>query len=209
MELILKDKPFIIERAELSASVPDPYWLRKYHPGGDPRLFWSLDVWAEGELGGDVCSPRASIEEMHLPIQRWVDVAGQTIEWLGPYDEKAGVPNGIFYIEQHESIERARLRFTQRDGTAFRFEWEGACDIYWDEEYGRDVPFSMAGWARFIGVTVFGSGADTAESLWGRLAQYLDPRDFVLGELVHSPHRYDSGVKMVHAKFTPSDERTA
>ena len=203
MEFILKDKPFAIKSAELSAAVLDPYWLRKYHPTGDPRLFWSLEVEAEGELGGEVCSPWASVEEMRFPICRWVDVGGQTVEWAGPYDEKAGVPNGRFYLNEHERISRARLRFTERDGVHFRFEWEGVCDVFWDEEYGRDVPFSAAGWARFTGVTVYGSGADTDESLRGRLAQNLEPGDFVQGLLLNEGHRYDSGVKMARAVFTP------
>ena len=140
---------------------------------------------------------------MRFPIRRWVDVVGQTVEWAGPYDEKAGVPNGSFYLDEHERISRARLRFTERDRTAFRFEWEGLCDVCGDEEYGRNVPFSAAGWARFAGVTVLGSGADTDESLRGRLAQHLDPLDFAQGPLLHEGHRYDSDAKIARAVFTP------
>ena len=203
MEFILKDEPFAIKSAELSASVLNPHWLRKYHPAGDPRVLWFLEVWAEGELDGEVCSARASAEEMRFPIRRWVDVVGQAVEWAGPYDEKAGGPYGVFYLEEHEKIGRARLRFTERDGTAFRFDWEGACDVF---QYARDVPFSAAGWARFTGVTVYGSGADTDESVRARLAQHLDPRDFVQGPLLRSSYRrrFFRRVKMCHAVFTPS-----
>ena len=205
MEFILKDKPFAIERAELSATVPDPYWLRKYHPTGDSRLFWCLEVEAEGEVDEDVLTPFAAVEEMRFPIRRWTDLAGQFIEWSGPADEKAGVPNGRFYLEDHGRISRARLRFTEQDGVRLRFEWEGLCDVHWPYEFEQDVPFSATGWANFRGVAVFGSASDTEESLRSRLGENIDSRDFVPGQLVPGP-RYDSGVKMCSMVFTPWEQ---
>jgi hypothetical protein len=131
MEFILKGKPFAIWSAELSATIPDPSTLPKHLPAGDPRPFWTLEVWAEGELvsledeeepGGFAVEARASAEEMRFPIRRWEDVAGQTVEWAGLYDQKVGGPYGHFYLEEHDSIGRARLHFAERDGTTFRFE---------------------------------------------------------------------------------------
>lgn len=216
MEFFLKNKPFTIKSAELFANVPNPSHLPKRLPEGDPRPFWSLEVWAEGEwwaeeegeeeeMGG--VEARATAEEMRFPIRRWTDVLGQTIEWAGPYEQKVGGPYGNFYLGEHDTISRARLRFTDRDGTAFRFEWEGVCNVHGDEEYERNVPFSAAGWARFTGVTVFGGGADTDESLRARLAQYFDPHDFVQGTLLRRDYR--RGLfrrdKFSHAVFTPPD----
>jgi len=203
MVLILKDKTFAIKNARLSATIPDPYWLRTYHPTGDPRLFWSLEVKAEEEADGEMSAPLASRENLHFPIRRWVDVVGQIVEWSEPYDEKTGEPNGNFYVFEHGSIARACLTFPERNGVTFRFEWEGACDVFWDEDYGGDVPFSASGWAEFTGVTAYGNESDTSESLRGRLAEYLDPRDFVQGPLLREGHRYESGVKMARAVFTP------
>ncbi|MFL6228129.1 MAG: hypothetical protein ACJ741_05060 [Pyrinomonadaceae bacterium] len=203
MVLILKDKTFAIKSARLSATILDPYWLRRYHPAGDPRLFWSLEVEAEQETGGEMWEPRASSDNLHFPVRRWVDVVGQVAEWSEPHDEEWGELNGVFYVFGHENISRARLNFPERNGAAFRFEWEGVCDVLWDEDYGRDVPFSASGWAEFTGVTVLGSESDTDETLRGRLAGYLDPRDFVQGPLLREGHRYDSGVKMARAVFTP------
>jgi hypothetical protein len=76
-------------------------------------------------------------------------------------------------------------------------------------QYGRDVPFSAAGWARFKGVTVYGGGADTDETMRGRLARYFDPHDFVQGPLLRRSdrHGYFRRVETAHAVFTPSDAR--
>jgi hypothetical protein len=218
MEFILKDKPLAIRSAELSATIPDPSTLPKYLPAGDPRPFWTLEVWAEGELGGLedeeelgglMVEARASAEEMRFPIRRWVDVVGQTVEWAGPYDQKVGGPYGNFYLEEHDSIGRARLRFNERDGATFRFEWAGVCNAYLDAGYERDVPFSTAGWARFTGVTVGGNGADSDDSVRDRLARYFDPCDFVQGPLHCREYRrgYFRRAKYCHALFTPLDTR--
>ncbi len=215
MGFILKNKPLVVRSAELSATIPDPGRLPKRLPEGDPQPFWSLEVWAEGkwyedEETGDV-EARATAEEMRFHIRRWTDVVGQTVEWAGPYDQKVGGPYGHFYLEEHDRIGRARLRFTERDGAAFRFEWEGVCDVNGNEGYERDVPFSAAGWARFTGVGVLGGGADTDESLRSRLARYFDPHDLVQGPLIRRDYRHGffRRYKFSEAVFTPSDARAA
>jgi hypothetical protein len=154
---------------------------------------------------------RATAEQMRFPVRRWVDVAGQVVEWSEANGSAQGRPYGLFYLGEHEMIGRARLRFTERDGTAFRFEWDGVCDVFWSEEYGRDVPFSVTGWARFTHVTVGASGADTDETVRKRLAQYYDPDDFVQGPLIRRSHRegFFKRIESSHAVFTPSDLRAA
>lgn len=204
MEFILKDKPFAIKSAELFATIPNPHWVRKHDPANDPRPFFSLEVWIEGELGTDT-EARASAEEMHFPIRRWTDVVGQTVEWSRRPDQKTGGPYGNFYLGVHDSISRARLRFTEKDGLRVRFEWEGVCNVYWDDDYRKDVPFSVSGWARFTGVTVYGGGPDNDESMRDRFAQYLDPDDFVQGPLISRTdrHGFFRRITSSHAVFTP------
>ncbi|HEV2802290.1 MAG TPA: hypothetical protein VGW12_17595 [Pyrinomonadaceae bacterium] len=214
MGFILKDKQFAIRSAELSATIPDPCWVRKYDPARDPRPYWSLEVWVEGDLGIEE-EARATAEEMRFQIRRWTDIVGQTVEWTAPSDKKAGRPYGLpygnFYLGEHDIISRARLRFTERDGVQFKFEWEGACNVYLDDEDRRDVTFSAEGWARFSGVGVLGSAADTDESLRSRLAWYFDPHDLVQGPLIRREYRRDffRRYKFSEAIFTPSEAHAA
>jgi hypothetical protein len=203
MELTLRNKTFPLKSAKLSAAIPDPYWSRTYNPKGDARLFWSLHVDAEREAEEQAWRPRVYHENVRFPIRRWMEVAEQVVEWSERYDAESGEPNGGFYVFEHGDIPRARLSFFERDGASFRFEWTGVCDVFWDEEYGLDVPFSATGWAEFTGAIVCGSESDTDETLRGRLAQYLDPRDFAQGSLCMDGHRYGSGIKMAHALFSP------
>lgn len=209
MRLTLRNKTFALKTAKLSAAIPDPYWSRTYNPSGDARLFWSLDVAAERETEGEMWGPRVYHENLHFPIRRWMDVAGQVVEWSERFEEESGEPNGGFYVMEHGDISRARLRFPEREGATFRFEWEGACDVFWDEEYGQDVPFSASGWVEFTGVIVRGSESDTDATLRDRLAEYLETRDFIQGPLCRDGHSYESGVKMAHAVFSPLGAKPA
>ena len=208
MEFLLNKKSFPIASAELFATIQNPHWLRKYHPEDDPSIFWSLEVWVKGDLGIEE-EARATAEEMRFPIKRWEEIAGQTVAWEHRSDRRAVGPYGNFYLGVHDAIRRARLRFTERDGTAFRFEWEGVCDVYLDDDYRRDVPFSAEGLARFTGVTVYGNGKDTDETVRERFAQYLDPRDFVQGTLNRRTdrHGFFRRITTSHTVFTPLDAR--
>jgi len=155
------------------------------------------------EPAGEMWEPYAYHQNLHFPIRRWRDVTGQVVEWSERYDDESGEPNGGFYVVEHGDIPRARLRFVERIDFKFRFEWEGVCDVCWDEEYGQDVPFSASGWAEFTGVRVRGNESDTDESFRLRLANYLEPKDFVQGPRCSDGHRYEDGVAMAHAVFTP------
>lgn len=203
MRLILRNKTFALKSAELSAAIPDPYWSHMYNPTGDSRLFWSLNVQAEREPEGEMWGPRVYHENLHFPIRRWMDVVGQVIEWSERYEEKSGEPNGGFYVLEHGDIPAALLRFPERNGIAVRFEWEGICDVFWDDDYGQDVPFWASGWAEFNRVIVRGSESDTDATFRDRLAEYLDPSDFEQGPLCRDGHCYESGVKMADMVFTP------
>ena len=202
MWIRLKELLFPIRRAKLSAAVPDPYWSAKYNPSGDARLFWRFELEGERADGVEMWEPLASHENLHFPIRRWVEVAGQVVEWSSAADNESGEPNGSLYVVEHEAIFQGRLAFLERDGLRFRFSWVGICDVFWDEEYGQNVQFSAEGWATFTEIVVRGNEKDTAESLRERLGEYLDTQDFVQGPMCRGGH-YNDGVEFVHAVFTP------
>jgi hypothetical protein len=205
--LTLKDRVFEIERAEISAIVPDPYWSKKYNPGGDTRLFWMLHIFAKDRVfDGMVWRPNIRHEGLHFPTRRWAEIVSQIVEWNSPWDESTGQPNGGFYVFGHEDISRAVLRFDDRDRTKFRVAWNGLCNVLWDDEYGRDVPFAVEAWATLADVRVHGSESDTELSLRARLGVHLETKDFVQNSIRFDGHSYDDGVKMAHAVFTPRDQ---
>lgn len=134
-----------------------------------------------------------------------MDVNGQVVEWVTPFVEETGEGNGGLYVWEHAGMSRAKLSFLERDGVRFRFEWAGVGDVFWDEEYGEDVPFSAAGWAEFTGVYVYGSEYDTTESMRERLATYLEPSDFIDALMELKENWYESGVRMADATYLPTN----
>jgi hypothetical protein len=199
MQLVLKDRVFEIAEATLGAYIPDPHWSRKYDPHGHAGLSWALTVEAkEAEFGDDVWEPRVYHEELRFPVRRWIDLAGQTVTFDPDRDEEAGT----LYVFEHAPISRGTLRFLERDGLRFRFEWEGFGDVFWSEPYYEDVPFTIHGWATFTEVVVRGSARDDDASIRARLAEHLDPDDFVQHPL-QTGHPYDDGVRSAEAIFTP------
>jgi hypothetical protein len=199
MQLVLKDRVFEIAEATLTAGIPDPHWSHKYDPGGNAGLAWALTVDAkEQEFDDTVWEPRVYHEELYFPVRRWMDVAGQSVT----HDADANEEAGTVYLFEHEGISRGTLRFFERDGLRFRFEWDGLCDLFWEEPYDQDVPFTIQGWATFTEVMVRGSARDTDASVRARLAEYLDPDDFVQHPLQAGPP-YQDGVRSAHARFTP------
>jgi hypothetical protein len=199
MQLTLKDRVFEIANATLDAYIVDPHWARKYDPHGYAGLAWALTVDAkEQAFDDDFWEPRISHEELRLPVRRWTELAGQSVT----FDPGAGDDAGTLYIFEHGSISRGTLRILERHGLRFRFEWEGAGDVFYDDEYGADVPFTLHGWATFTNIVVRGSAADTDASIRARLAEYLDPDDFIQHPL-QPGITYNDGVRSAQATFTP------
>ncbi len=203
MSLILKDLVFEIDEATLCGGVPDPYWMGEYHPGGDPRLGWMLDILLKPkEVEDSDWEPRVYHDSLHFPVRKWVEIAGQVVEWESAFDEN-GEPNGCFYVFQHEDISRSRLEFLDRKHARILIYWEGLCNVFGTEEYGEDVPFSLNTWATFTEITVRGSEADSDKTLRDRLSLYLDLDCLVQHPIHLSKDKYESGVRMAHSLFTP------
>ena len=202
--LALKALVFDIAGATLSGTIPDPYWSRKFDRGGDAMLRWSLDVDTTRQILNDESwAPYLYHHTLRLPVRRWIHIQGQSVAWNVPFDARTGQPNGGFYVFEHAKISRASLRFIERLGVKFRFNWEGLCDIDWDDEYGKDVPFAANGWATFTGIIAYGSEFDTDELLRARVEHYIDVDDFTQEPIQFNGHSYEDGVKMARALFKP------
>ncbi|MEM1222776.1 MAG: hypothetical protein AAGH40_08435 [Verrucomicrobiota bacterium] len=85
----------------------------------------------------------------------------------------------------------------------FKAWWDGLCDIHYDDTYGTDVEFSVSATAEFSHIFVDGSERETAHTLRARLSEHIDVDHLDQGELLSSPHAYESGVGMVSCQFVP------
>jgi hypothetical protein len=140
---------------------------------------------------------------MVLPISAWRSLEGQQVVWHAPHDVKTGEPNGGFYVFGHGDIPKGCIRIGLREGSNFKVEWDGLCDIYWNEIYKNDVPFSLITQANFKGITVMASEYDSAETVRTRLALYTDISNLSQGPFALSENEYQDGVRMARCEFVP------
>jgi hypothetical protein len=195
---------FRVESATLSASLPDPYWCKTYNKGSESELLWGIHFrMSPAIIDGVRWAPSLDWESRSLPIRQWKDFAGRTISWDRPYDEESGESVGSFYVFEHASVPRACLRMGERQGPEFAVVGNGVCDVFWDQEFGENVPFRLAATMTFTRVRVNGTEFDTAKSLAERLAVHLDLDTLVQQPIQRGAHHYESGVGMVYGDFVP------
>lgn len=202
--LKIKDRDFRIKDATIEAFVVDPHWHKKYNSTGASGLHWSLNVQCEREeFDGESWTPSVYFESMVLPISAWTSLEGQQVVWHAPHDTQTGEPNGGFYVFEHGDIPKGRIRIGLREGSNFKIEWDGLCDIYWDDIYKNDVPFSLITQANFKGITVMASEYDSTETVRTRLALYTDVNNLSQGPFTLSKSKYQDGVGMARCEFVP------
>lgn len=111
-------------------------------------------------------------------ISSWKELEGQTLVWESEYnanDEEAG----FLYVFEHEAVTKGKIEFLERRGNLFMVRWSGTANVYWNDEYGEDVPFLFEGEVRFTGI---GAGSDvelTEEEVRTAMQKYINMDEFV------------------------------
>jgi hypothetical protein len=162
-KLLLRDLEFDVQEGILFANIADPAGMEEYverykHVPCAEFHWWlriemrelAVESKIDDEIQRDYWKP--AIYDNHLTlarVRRWIDLVGQAKSWDSPFDIKTGIPNGGFYVWEHESIPKATLRFVQRKGRQFRIHWKGLCNVYWAEKYNDNLPFELDTWVRF------------------------------------------------------------
>ncbi len=195
-QFVFDGNEYAIDRAEIVAVLPDPYWCDTYNNGQGKALSWSIRFEAKGrEISGDSLSPHVSFDGLNfLKVTDWRDLAGTSITWTEPVNDETGGRYGLTYLYDHQLIINGKLQVKLRDGTVFRIVASG------ENEEGQK--FSINADARFVEVRVNGSEKDNDEQIRERLSKHLS-----LKHLKPTPFKieseYDDGTKFGDAIYTP------
>lgn len=108
-----------------------------------------------------------------LDIASWKEIEGITLEWDGEYNEK-DEEAGYLYVFEHEEVTKGKIEFLKRNGTKFYVRWSGSANVFWNEEYGEDVPFLFEGEVNFDGLTAHCDEIETMEELAPVLQQFVN-----------------------------------
>lgn len=204
--LKLKNTEYKIVKAELTATIPDPYWIDTYNSSESKKIGWFLDIEAEpfdeSEKALDGYGINISHEYLTFNIKSWKEIEGKVVNWDTPFNEY-DEPNGNLYVFSHEDILNGNIEFSKRIGNKFITTWKGNGNIFWDDEFGKNVPFELNCEVTFKEVIVRCSEKDDNESVIQRIVQNLDPKEFEISTIELQPHKYQSGVQMAEVKLFP------
>lgn len=95
---------------------------------------------------------KVRINIFKLDIKSWKDIAGLSLKWDSQYN-KNGEEAGTLYVFEHEYVNSGTIQFLERNGNKFKVKWTGTANVYWNDEYGEDVPFYFEGDVKFTGIT--------------------------------------------------------
>jgi hypothetical protein len=164
MKLKIRSRTFKIEDAVLGAALFRTEWAKADPTILPDKLTWGLSLECrEKEFGGESWEPAFEFDRMLLKAKNWHDLEGL----------ETTVKQGKCFVVGHGSVGgRTTLKFGKRRGATFQVSGQGVCDVNWDDEYGRKVPFEFEARVTFDGIRVVGGVRDTDTSL----AEYLASR---------------------------------
>lgn len=137
----------------------------------------------ENVLNGEECAPwlrhNGGIE---IDISHWTELEGKQWIFNDAHDENHNEA-GFLGIFEEEEIKKCRLEIMKRSGRKFTILWSGIGDVFFDDVYGRDVPFECECVAEFKGIGIQQRVADqTEKGLRATLGKMINLDDFKLIE---------------------------
>ena len=121
--------------------ITDVYFYAEFR---DTEIILSIDLNAEtndDEVEYDLSSIRLYHENgFNTHAATFEALKGKIIEL--ELDPDADEPTaGSLYVLEHEDITKGTIEITDVSENTITIHWSGLANVYWDEQYGEDVPF--------------------------------------------------------------------
>lgn len=151
----LKNKEFMVEYAEISMCFFDKECCESMGQSGENKLLCFIEIDMEEKWIDEAWwSPRIYHNNgITLEIDSWKKLENLTLKWDSEVNER-GEEAGYLYVFEHEDVTSGQIQILERQGNKFKIRWTGKANVFWDEEYGEDVPFELETIADFAGITL-------------------------------------------------------
>lgn len=113
-----------------------------------------------------------------LNISSWKELEGQTLVWESEYNAN-GEEAGFLCVFEHEAVTKGKIEFLERRGNVFWVRWSGTANVYWNDEYGEDVPFLFEGEVRFTGIGAYSDVELSEEEVRTAMRKYINMDELV------------------------------
>jgi len=151
----------------------------------DGSFAWAMDVETkriQSPLLG-VAGPKISITT--IPHPKGVNRDLSRVEWRNVrayYDDNW---HGDFYVYDAEEYYECEISLARASWNFYALKWSGLCDVNWNEEYGKRVPFKIETTAAFNGILC---NIDNEEKARDALANRCNDHMFAWIELQSGEH---------------------
>lgn len=129
----LRNLEFPVERASITG---------KFENG---KLACFVDVDMEPiAYDGESWKPYLYHQGLVINVPTWKSLSGEKIAYSDPNDDNYIHPEiGILYVFGHEPTKGNLIEFGSVENGVILFKWSGTNSLFWDEEFGRNVPFKL------------------------------------------------------------------
>ena len=73
-------------------------------------------------------------------VQKPKQLENKKFVWDNPNNEK-NEEAGYFYVVEHEDVTKGTIEILKVDKNNITIHWSGTANIFWDSEFGENVPF--------------------------------------------------------------------
>ncbi|WP_295155362.1 hypothetical protein [uncultured Ruminococcus sp.] len=114
---------------------------------GDPREgTYSMDIDINAKSKDEALDPE--MRELRLyhnngfetGVNNYLALKGKKFVWTSNNNER-DEEAGFMYVQEHEYVTCGVIEILDVDIETIRMRWTGKANVYWDEEFSRDVPF--------------------------------------------------------------------
>lgn len=167
----LGDLEFEVKEAVFHGCFYDAAMSKRNYLKGVEELLWHIEIHMESgkfitklsdEEQAELDEGEEPFFETVLPylyhnngfkidVRSWKDIEKIVLNWDSEYNEN-DEEAGNLYVFEHEEITKGKIEFLERKENKFLIRWTGTANVYWNDEYGADVPFSYEGEVVFSGI---------------------------------------------------------
>lgn len=129
----LRDLEFPVDKATITGSIKN----------GVLSCFIEVDMKSMVR-DGENWKPHLYHQGLKISANTWKELQGKKITYKTPSDESYNHPEiGILYVFGYEPTENNIMEFGAIEGKTIKFKWAGTNDVFWDDEFGSNVPFAL------------------------------------------------------------------
>ena len=104
---------------------------------------WEIEVETEDEeYDGERWAPSLYHQGLLASVFEDAGPGAKRTSWIATNDEAYPHPEGGYmFVFGHHDVRSCIVTFGTQSGGHLELKWSGKCDVFWDDEFSKDVPF--------------------------------------------------------------------